>query len=84
NYLLWARSDYLTERRCDSIVSSSIAFDATVTSLYLPLLYGGKIHLLGDGQELVELLPALLSMESGALVKITPGHLSAIGQKLKT
>ncbi|MBS9426515.1 AMP-binding protein, partial [Photorhabdus caribbeanensis] len=49
NYLLWARSDYLTERRCDSIVSSSIAFDATVTSLYLPLLCGGKIHLLGDG-----------------------------------
>ncbi|WP_455710256.1 non-ribosomal peptide synthase/polyketide synthase [Photorhabdus luminescens] len=84
NYLLWARSDYLTERQFDSIVSSSIAFDATVTSLYLPLLCGGKIHLLGDGQELVELLPALLSMESGALVKITPGHLSAIGQKLKT
>ncbi len=84
NYLLWARSDYLTERQFNSIVSSSIAFDATVTSLYLPLLCGGKIHLLRDGQELVELLPALLSMESGALVKITPGHLSAMGQKLKT
>ncbi|OCA53123.1 Tyrocidine synthase 3 [Photorhabdus namnaonensis] len=84
NYLLWARSDYLTERQCNSIVSSSIAFDATVTSLYLPLLCGGKIHLLRDRQELVELLPALLSMESGALVKITPGHLSAMGQKLKT
>ncbi|WP_245219089.1 non-ribosomal peptide synthetase [Photorhabdus khanii] len=84
NYLLWARSDYLTEKQFNSIVSSSIAFDATVTSLYLPLLCGGKIHLLRDGQELVELLPALLSMESGALVKITPGHLSAMGQKLKT
>ncbi len=84
NYLLWARGDYLTEKQCNSIVSSSIAFDATVTSLYLPLLCGGKIHLLRDGQELAELLPALLSMESGALVKITPGHLSAMGQKLKT
>ncbi|MCA6221756.1 non-ribosomal peptide synthetase, partial [Photorhabdus antumapuensis] len=84
NYLLWARSDYLTEKQFNSIVSSSIAFDATVTSLYLPLLCGGKIHLLRDGQELAELLPALLSMESGALVKITPGHLLAMGQKLKT
>ncbi|MBS9444389.1 non-ribosomal peptide synthetase, partial [Photorhabdus heterorhabditis] len=84
NYLLWALSYYRTERQLDSIVSSPIAFDATVTSLYLPLLCGGKIRLLRDGQELVELLPALLSMESGALVKITPGHLSAIGQELKT
>uniref|UniRef100_UPI0036DAA4D6 amino acid adenylation domain-containing protein n=1 Tax=Photorhabdus sp. RM322S TaxID=3342825 RepID=UPI0036DAA4D6 len=65
NYLLWALSDYLTERQFDSIVSSPLAFDATVTSLYLPLLCGGKIRLLRDGQELVELLPALLSMESG-------------------
>ncbi|EQB97862.1 non-ribosomal peptide synthetase, partial [Photorhabdus temperata] len=84
NYLLWARSDYLTERQFDSIVSSPLAFDATVTSLYLPLLCGGKIRLLRDGQELVELLPALLSMESGALVKITPSHFLAVGQELKT
>ncbi|MDB6373980.1 amino acid adenylation domain-containing protein [Photorhabdus bodei] len=84
NYLLWARRDYLAERQFDSIVSSPLAFDATVTSLYLPLLCGGKIHLLCDGQELIELLPLLLSMESGVLVKITPGHLLAIGQELKT
>ncbi len=84
NYLLWALSDYLTESQFDSIVSSPLAFDATVTSLYLPLLCGGKIRLIRDGQELVELLPALLSMESGTLVKITPSHLSAIGQELKT
>nr|WP_283256376.1 non-ribosomal peptide synthetase [Photorhabdus aballayi] len=84
NYLLWARRDYLAERQFDSIVSSPLAFDATVTSLYLPLLCGGKIRLLRDGQELVELLPALLSMESGALVKITPSHLLAVGQELKT
>ncbi|TDB56913.1 non-ribosomal peptide synthetase [Photorhabdus khanii] len=84
NYLLWARSDYLAERPFDSIISSPLAFDATVTSLYLPLLCGGKIRLLRDGQELIELLPALLSMESGALVKITPSHLSAMGQELKT
>ncbi|MDB6375261.1 non-ribosomal peptide synthetase, partial [Photorhabdus bodei] len=84
NYLLWARRDYLAERQFDSIVSSPLAFDATVTSLYLPLLCGGKIHLLCDGQELIELLPLLLSMESGILVKITPGHLLAIGQELKT
>ncbi|PHM35752.1 Non-ribosomal peptide synthetase (fragment) [Xenorhabdus innexi] len=83
NYLFWALEYGLTEQQQDGIVSSPLAFDATVTSLYLPILCGGKIHLLRDGQELTELLPLLLSLKSGALVKITPSHFSAIGQELK-
>ncbi|PHM35753.1 Non-ribosomal peptide synthetase [Xenorhabdus innexi] len=83
NYLLWALEYGLTEQQQDGIVSSPLAFDATVTSLYLPILCGGKIHLLRDGQELTGLLPLLLSLKSGALVKITPSHFSAIGQELK-
>ncbi|AOM39426.1 non-ribosomal peptide synthetase [Xenorhabdus hominickii] len=83
NYLQWALDYGLTEQQQDGIVSSPLAFDATITSLYLPLLCGGKLRLLHDGQELAELLPALLSMDSGALVKITPSHLSAMGLALK-
>ncbi|WP_319929101.1 non-ribosomal peptide synthetase [Xenorhabdus santafensis] len=83
NYLLWALDYGLTDQQQDGIVSSPIAFDATVTSLYLPLLSGGKVHLLRDGQELVDLLPAMLAMKAGALIKITPSHLAAIGQEFK-
>ncbi len=83
NYLLWAWDYYRTKQSLDSLVSSSLAFDATVTSLYLPLICGGKIHLLHDGEEKTELLPALLSLESGSLVKITPEHLLVVGQELK-
>ncbi|WP_319925649.1 non-ribosomal peptide synthetase [Xenorhabdus littoralis] len=83
NYLLWALEYGLTDKQQDGIVSSPLAFDATVTSLYLPLLCGGKLQLLRDGEELSELLPTLLSMTSGALVKITPSYFSVIGQKLK-
>ncbi|MEI7109521.1 AMP-binding protein, partial [Pectobacterium versatile] len=32
NYLLWARGYYATSGTLDSIVSSPVAFDATVTS----------------------------------------------------
>ncbi|MDY4316043.1 amino acid adenylation domain-containing protein, partial [Pectobacterium actinidiae] len=81
NYLLWAHEFYATSGSLDSIVSSPVAFDATVTSLYLPLLSGGKMRLIHDGQELTELLPALLDAQPGTLVKITPTHLAALGQE---
>ncbi|WP_187650806.1 non-ribosomal peptide synthetase, partial [Xenorhabdus indica] len=85
NYLQWALSHYATAGQIDSIVSSPFAFDATVTSIYLPLICGGKMHLIREGQELIELVPALLSipMEPTTLVKITPTHLAAIGQELQ-
>ncbi|WP_145956931.1 non-ribosomal peptide synthetase, partial [Xenorhabdus miraniensis] len=84
NYLQWALSHYAAAGQIDSIVSSPFAFDATVTSIYLPLLCGGKMHLIREGQELIELVPALLSTptEPATLVKITPTHLASIGQEL--
>ncbi|CDH24832.1 non-ribosomal peptide synthetase [Xenorhabdus bovienii] len=82
NYL-WGMEDYLTKKPFDSMISSSLAFDFTVTSLYPPLLGGGKIHLLHSGEEMAEFIPVLLSMKPGSLVKITPSHLLVVGQELK-
>ncbi|WP_323858356.1 non-ribosomal peptide synthetase [Xenorhabdus doucetiae] len=82
NYL-WGMDNYLTKKPFDSMISSSLAFDFTVTSLYLPLLWGGKIHLLHSGEEMAEFIPVLLSMKPGTLVKITPSHLLVAGQELK-
>ncbi|MBD2800265.1 amino acid adenylation domain-containing protein, partial [Xenorhabdus sp. M] len=84
NYLQWALVHYANANRLNSIVSSPVAFDATVTSIYLPLLCGGRIQLLRDGQELIELIPTLLSMDDTTLVKITPTHFAAVGQELLT
>ncbi len=77
NYLAWALGAYAPVR--NSIVSSSFSFDATITSLYVPLLRGGKIHLLPDGGELEGLGQALCDAED-VLVKITPSHLDALGR----
>ncbi|WP_338803023.1 non-ribosomal peptide synthase/polyketide synthase [Xenorhabdus griffiniae] len=86
NYLQWGLSYYVTTRPTDSIVSSPFAFDATVSSLYLPLLCGGKLHLIREGQTLTELVPALLSpsMAPTTLVNVTPTHFAAIGKGLLT
>ena len=82
NYLQWACDYYAGNRRIDAIVSTPLAFDATVTSLYLPLLLGGTATLLHSGLEAVELEQQLLAAREPQLVKITPSHLTAIGQDL--
>ncbi|WP_208451632.1 non-ribosomal peptide synthetase [Burkholderia gladioli] len=80
NYLHWAVAAYMPD--AGSVVSSSLSFDATVTSLWLPLLRGSAVTLLREGEEL-EGLEAHVSRQGG-LVKITPAHLDALGQRLES
>ncbi|MBJ7311023.1 amino acid adenylation domain-containing protein, partial [Rugamonas sp. CCM 8940] len=82
NYLDWAYGHYQSTGACHAIVSSPLAFDATVTSVYLPLMSGGSLHLIPEGEEL-EGLEALFASSNGALVKITPAHLALLGQRLQ-
>jgi amino acid adenylation domain-containing protein len=83
NYLRWARESYASERGYGAIVASSLSFDATVTSLYTPLLCGAAVTLVPEGQE-VEGLEALLQQPvTWGLVKISPMHLSTLGQRQK-
>jgi amino acid adenylation domain-containing protein len=77
NYLHWTAS-YAPQH--GSIVSSSISFDATVTSLYAPLLCGGTITVIPTHQE-TEALKLLLLQQSQRLVKITPTHLDFLGHQ---
>ncbi|MBJ7312355.1 non-ribosomal peptide synthase/polyketide synthase [Rugamonas sp. CCM 8940] len=82
HYLHWAYGHYQSTGACHAIVSSPLAFDATVTSVYLPLMSGGSLHLIPEGEEL-EGLEALFASSNGALVKITPAHLALLGQRLQ-
>ncbi|MDJ0756201.1 MAG: amino acid adenylation domain-containing protein [Ardenticatenaceae bacterium] len=79
NYLLWATAEYAGG---DSLVHSSVGFDATVTSLYVPLLAGQAVHLLADDEPLEALREALSGEHAYGLIKITPAHLDALAQLL--
>jgi amino acid adenylation domain-containing protein len=83
HYLGWALGHYADGGRRDAVVSSPVAFDATVTSLYLPLISGGVAHLLRDGDELVGLENWIRGAAAGHLIKITPSHLRALGERLE-
>ena len=83
NYLQWALRAYRPENGDAIPVSSSLAFDATVTSLYSPLLCGSSVVLIPSGQELEGLERLLQQPKQLSLVKISPAHLHMLGQRLK-
>ncbi|MBV9288254.1 MAG: amino acid adenylation domain-containing protein [Hyphomicrobiales bacterium] len=78
NYLYWARRFYTPT--AGAAVSSSLSFDATVTSLFTPLLCGGALQTVPEGSEIDGLGQMLCSDRRAGLVKITPAHLDAVGR----
>ena len=77
NYICWAQSVYPTG---DCALYSSLAFDLTVTSLFLPLVTGHTLYLYPQEDR----TPALLKlMEDNRcqLLKLTPSHLALIRER---
>ncbi|MDC8758073.1 non-ribosomal peptide synthetase [Janthinobacterium fluminis] len=82
NYLTYARRAYGAGAHTRAFLHSSISFDATITSLWLPLIAGGTVLIVPDERDATG-LAAQLAAEGGAhLLKITPVHLELLGQTL--
>ncbi|HYW19656.1 MAG TPA: amino acid adenylation domain-containing protein [Nodularia sp. (in: cyanobacteria)] len=84
NYLSWCTKTYAVAEGSGAPVNSSIGFDATITSLFSPLLVGQKVLLLPEQGEIDALNSELCSHNNFSLVKITPAHLDILSQLLPT
>ncbi|WP_416235761.1 amino acid adenylation domain-containing protein [Nostoc sp. UHCC 0252] len=83
NYLHWAKDYYAVAQGRGTPVQSSLSFDATITSLYLPLICGRTTILVREKQEL-ELLANIVKQNNHlSLVKITPSHLEILNQQIE-
>ncbi|UXA49020.1 non-ribosomal peptide synthase/polyketide synthase [Xanthomonas prunicola] len=80
HYLQWAIETYRPFP--SAVVSSSLAFDATLTSLLAPLLCGARVELLPEHNTLDALRQRLCDPTPLGLVKLTPAHLEVLGQQL--
>jgi amino acid adenylation domain-containing protein len=82
NYLSWCTQAYAVAKGSGAPVNSSIGFDATITSLFSPLLVGQEVVLLEEEREIEALSTILSSRSNFSLVKITPAHLEILSQLL--
>ncbi|MCH9633284.1 MAG: D-alanine--D-alanyl carrier protein ligase [Chlamydiae bacterium] len=78
NYMNWAISFYKLEKPCFPLYSS-LNFDLTVTSIFLPILSGGHISIING--EIDEVIDSLEKNKDSNIIKITPTHLSLISEK---
>lgn len=81
NYLLWAARAYMPDGGAAPVLGS-VGFDATITSLFVPLVAGGQADLLPEGEELTALADALRRRSDYRFVKITPAHLDVLNRLL--
>ena len=79
NYLAWATRAY---PGTGSAVHTSLSFDLTVTSLFVPLLAGGRVELVDEAEGVEGLAERLRDGGGCGLLKLTPTHLRALGEQL--
>jgi amino acid adenylation domain-containing protein len=79
NYIWWAREKYCQGERLTWPLFSSLAFDLTVTSIFTPLISGGRIVVYRQDSGLPGMV-ILTVVEDDAvdIIKLTPAHVAMI------
>ena len=79
NYLSWARGAYLDGGAAHMPLFTSLAFDLTLTSLLLPMISGGTVHVYSDPAGAgLRALRDILRDNRVDTIKLTPSHLSLL------
>lgn len=76
NYVLWAKSYYQEERYIFPLFTS-LAFDLTITSVFVPLISGGQI-VVYNSYDIKYTLEKIMSENKVNIIKVTPTHLELL------
>jgi amino acid adenylation domain-containing protein/non-ribosomal peptide synthase protein (TIGR01720 family)/FkbM family methyltransferase len=77
-YLAWAGERYEAGQGEGAPINTAAGFDATITSLFLPLISGRPVILLPEDRQIEALAELLNGGAELTLVKLTPAHLEAL------
>ncbi|MEM9921369.1 MAG: amino acid adenylation domain-containing protein [Bacteroidota bacterium] len=82
NYIQWAAKHYASEEKFIMPLFTTIGFDLTVTSLYLPLTSGGTLVIYEEQAGSAD-LSILDVVEDNAvnIIKLTPSHLALLKER---
>ncbi len=79
NYIQWAADFYSQGQQLSFPLYTSIGFDLTVTSLFVPLVTGGTMQVYTDSADKVDLLLFDVIKDNLVdIVKLTPAHLTLL------
>lgn len=77
NYIMWGAKKYVTNDPCNFALYSSIAFDLTVTSVYIPLVTGNIIYIYNNSNPEL-LFKEIVEDKKIHVLKLTPAHLTLL------
>ena len=79
NYLLWAKAYYLKGGLSNTNFGlfTSLSFDLTITSLFLPIISGGTLNIAAADTSLLDLLQKYFETDISC-IKLTPAHISIL------
>jgi amino acid adenylation domain-containing protein/non-ribosomal peptide synthase protein (TIGR01720 family) len=78
NYAAWAAAHYGAGRPLDAALFTPLTFDLTVTSLYVPLLTGGRVRIYPEAERAGATVLRVVEDDAVDLVKLTPSHLGLL------
>jgi len=77
NYISWAVEFYSSNKAITFAFFTSIGFDLTLTSIFVPLASGGQIRIYPESQSEVDLsITDVVKDNKSHIVKLTPSHLA--------
>ena len=77
NYLSWSSETYLREEDCPMALFSSLSFDLTLTSIFLPLISGNTLHVYPHAAP-TSLIERVIADGRAKVIKLTPSHLRIV------
>ena len=81
DYLAWAAATYVRGDRLNFPLFTSLAFDLTVTSLFLPLITGGTLEIYPEPEGPVDTaLVDVARANAVDFIKLTPSHLALLAR----
>ncbi len=82
NYINWAKNTYIGDRRPSVPLFTTVGFDLTITSIFLPLVAGGTIHIYPEVDSKADLAILNVVEENQVdFIKLTPAHLALLQGK---
>lgn len=78
NYAAWASDFYLQGERLDFPLFSSLSFDLTVTSIFVPLISGNAIVIYGEQDADALTVLDVVNDNLVDIIKLTPAHLALL------